>query len=118
MAPIVLALGLGACHGAEATFRPYDIRPSAVIGQGGTHETVKGIDLWTSGDPPRRYQVIGTIQLAGRASPEETLADKVREAGGNAAIRVMSYKDDQNSTPVRVAALQADATYYVVKYLD
>jgi hypothetical protein len=124
-----VVLLVAACNYTTATFRPYEARTSVVVGQGGAREVVKGIDLWTDGDPPRRYEILGTIQLQGYeryGSPTEVLADKVREVGGNGAIRVRASRDYHGAIAYNISAysagsiavFQTDATYYAVKYLD
>ena len=35
--------------------------PSEFTGRGGTVKTIDGIDMWTSGDPNRRFRVLGVI---------------------------------------------------------
>lgn len=68
---------------------PIDIRK----GDGGTKITKNGIDYWTSGTPPRRYQIIGRISDrrseewdGGHAVGSPSIARKVLKAGGNAVI--------------------------------
>ena len=64
-----------------------------VDGQGGSRTTANGIDFWTTGDPPRRYQIIGIIRdnrgtgaFFGNAIGSSGIAKKVREVGGDAVI--------------------------------
>jgi hypothetical protein len=42
-------------------FLAYQGNNSIVRGQGGTMKTVNGIDLWMTGTPPRRFQVLGSL---------------------------------------------------------
>lgn len=63
------------------------------VGEGGTKITKNGIDYWTSGAPPRRYQVMGLITDrrnedwdGGHAVGSPTVARKAKEAGGDAVI--------------------------------
>ena len=70
---------------------------SEFMGTGGTKRTVDGIDIWTTGTPPQRYKIIGTIQqnsttdssvvsaLAAMDS-ESSLIRDARRHGGDAII--------------------------------
>lgn len=84
-----------ASHPAEGKTRyePYEARNSVVEGQGGSRTEKDGVDFWTMGDPPRRYQIIGIIRdnrgtglFHGNAIGSSGIAKKVREVGGDAAI--------------------------------
>jgi len=93
----ILAIGLAiaAAQSAEAKtrFEAYEARDSIVEGSGGSRIEKDGVDFWTMGDPPRRYQIIGIIRdnrgtgpLHGNAIGSSGIAKKVREVGGDAAI--------------------------------
>ncbi len=125
---------------ARTRFEPYEARNSIVEGQGGSRTTTDGVDFWTTGDPPRRYQVIGIIRdnrgtglLHGNAVGSTGIAKKVREVGGDAVIMInqntsikgiwsqgqASYGDGQAfgstfSVPIR----ERMTTFFVVKYLS
>jgi hypothetical protein len=78
---------------ASIQFSTYQGDSVVNIGTGGTVITGHGIDYWTSGTPPRRYQVIGMISDrryelwdGGHAIGSPTVAGKVKAAGGNAVI--------------------------------
>jgi hypothetical protein len=43
-------------------FQSWEGRNSVVEGHGGTRKVVDGMDVWTHGDPPRRFQVLGIIE--------------------------------------------------------
>jgi hypothetical protein len=43
-------------------FQSWEGRNSVVEGHGGTRKVVDGMDVWTQGDPPRRFQVLGIIE--------------------------------------------------------
>lgn len=91
-----VALGLMpsvALAGAKITFSAYEGRPVIRTGEGGTRIQRNGIDYWTSGTPPRRYQVIGMVQDkrdeqwdGGHAIGSPSIASKVKNAGGDAVI--------------------------------
>lgn len=71
-------------------------------GRGGTRTTTDGIDFWTMGDPPRRYQVIGVITdkrgtglFAKQAIAASNVAKAVHDAGGDAAIVLSSERQNR-----------------------
>lgn len=51
-----------ALAGAKITYSAYEGPASVKTGEGGTKITKNGIDYWTSGTPPRQYEVIGMVQ--------------------------------------------------------
>lgn len=78
---------------AKNDFAVYEGQPVIKTGTGGTKISKHGIDYWTTGEPPRRYQVIGSIQDkrdefwdGGHAVGSPSIAGKVKKAGGNAVI--------------------------------
>lgn len=82
-----------AVAGAKIQYSAYEGPESIATGTGGTKITKNGIDYWTSGTPPRRYQVIGLVTDkrdeewdGGKAIGSPRLAGKVKKAGGNAVI--------------------------------
>ncbi len=91
----VLAFGSStpALAGAKIDFAIYEGQPKIAIGEGGTKMTKNGIDYWTTGTPPRRYQIIGFVQDkrdelmdSGHAIGSPNIAAKVKRAGGDAVI--------------------------------
>jgi hypothetical protein len=94
---ISLALAISASAPALAAakidFALYEGPPQIVVGKGGTKLTKNGIDYWTTGTPPRRYQIIGAVQDkrdelmdGGHAIGSPSIASKVKRAGGDAVI--------------------------------
>lgn len=78
---------------AGSTFAAYEGANSVVTGTGGTKVVDEGIDWWTAGDPPRKFQILGVITderrdkpLSGKAIGSKSIAKKVNEVGGNAVI--------------------------------
>ena len=65
---------------------------TVVKGRGGTEKTIDGVEFWESGDPERKYEVIGFLYEDGGAlwTSTESLRRKeaiiVKQNGGNAAI--------------------------------
>ena len=114
---------------AKARFETYEARNSIVDGNGGSRTAKDGIDFWTIGDPPRRYQIIGIIRdkrgtgvFHGNALASSKIAKMVREAGGDAVILL-----DENTTLKGVLSRgsgfaipiqQRTTTLAVVKYLE
>ena len=93
----ILALSFGvsapALAGAKIDFAIYEGQPRILTGEGGTKITKNGVDYWTTGTPPRRYQVIGFVQDkrdelldSGHAIGSPNIASKVKRAGGDAVI--------------------------------
>jgi len=78
---------------AKTDFAGYEGPPQVVQGEGGTKITKNGIDYWTTGTPPRRYQIIGFVQDkrdetwdGGQAIGSPSIAKKVKKAGGDAVV--------------------------------
>ncbi len=92
---LALALVAGAAS-ASPEFMSYEGRNSIHEGQGGERKTVEAVDFWMRGDPPRRYQVIGSLTNerhksgvwgAIRMSSLDTdIAKAAKAAGGDAVI--------------------------------
>lgn len=92
---LVIALLLMASSSANARpkFVAYEGKDSVSEGRGGTKLVSHGIDFWTTGEPPRRFQVLGVLTdnrsrglLHGDAVGSGSVAAKVKEAGGDAVI--------------------------------
>jgi len=74
----------------------YDGPDAIKQGHGGEKKVVDGVDFWLSGSPPRRFQVLGSIEderhktgLFGALSMsglENDIARQARSAGGDAVI--------------------------------
>lgn len=46
---------------ARAKFVTYEGKDAISEGRGGTKVVAHGVDFWTTGDPPKRFQVLGII---------------------------------------------------------
>lgn len=125
---VVLASALALPAVAGTTYAAYEGGDAITEGRGGTKVTTDGIDFWTSGAPPHRYQVLGILTdtrgtglLSGAAVGNSGLAKKVRELGGSAAV-VMGRDTQVHGAMViggNVAlARRATTQLMVVKYLD
>ena len=124
---------------AKTRYEAYEARNAVVEGQGGSRTTANGIDFWTTGDPPRRYQIIGIIRdnrgtgaFFGNAIGSSGIAKKVREVGGDAVILMNQnssvksvWSQGQASTlgnqtygsGVAIPIEERVTTFAVVKYL-
>lgn len=92
---IIAALVLSASSVAPAKqeYAAYEGRDAIQVGNGGTKITKNGIDFWTTGSPPHRYQVLGILTDArknrrfdGNVIGSESVAKKAIAAGGDAVI--------------------------------
>ena len=124
---------------ADPEFHLYESKaPLIKTGQGGERTVIDGIDVWTHGDPPKRYQVLGSLTderknhssfLGLVSNPAKRLnadiAQATKAAGGDAAILdteqdiVSSYMDlsDQNGGGPIVPLRRHQSRFIVVKYL-
>jgi hypothetical protein len=88
---------------ASPEFLAYEGRNAVHEGQGGERKTVEGIDFWFDGDPPKRFQVLGSISdrrmktglygMIRMSSLEKDIAKAAKAAGGDAVI-LQSAGDD------------------------
>ena len=91
---ILSAALIGGC--ASTNFQAYEGTNSIVHGRGGAKDTVDGVDIWTHGDPPRTFKVLGFIEderaddWASMPGLKRGVAQKAREQGGDAVILVSS----------------------------
>jgi hypothetical protein len=86
---LVLVVVLAGCSTTQ--FSKYE-GDSVRQGTGGTKTVVDGVDFWTNGTPPRKYQVLGIIKDQRLNKPlimisrDGTLASEVKKQGGDALI--------------------------------
>jgi hypothetical protein len=121
---------------AEPQFHPYETRgPMIKEGQGGERKIIDGIDIWAHGDPPRRYQILGSITDERSTAPvlfghgmtdlPRDIASAVKTAGGDAAILDSQadaitgvYSRSYDNGQVQTFADETrKSRYLVVKYL-
>lgn len=88
-----LALAVASPAAAGVQYSTYEGSDAVQTGTGGAKITKDGIDFWTEGTPPRRFQVLGILtdsrhdgSFSGNAIGSRGLAKRVREAGGDALI--------------------------------
>lgn len=102
-------------------FKRYYGRDAVVEGRGGEMESIEGVDYWTNGDPPRRYEIIGYIEdrrhasgLIGMArlkSLPKQAARMAKENGGDAIILVSSENDVIGYTSNASATVNGNSAY-------
>jgi hypothetical protein len=91
-----LALAFYTGPALASDFLTYEGRDAIHEGRGGERKSVDGIDFWMSGDPPRRYQVLGSIEdrrhqsgligLARMSALDHDMAKIAKANGGDAVI--------------------------------
>jgi hypothetical protein len=135
----LIVLGASAPAAAGRDFAGYEGPDAIKKGEGGTKITKNGIDYWTTGTPPRRYQVLGIMTdkryedwgVTVIGSP--SVAKLTLKIGGNAVI-LLDQKDKTvgtagfgsgsvagNSVFGSMFGINSDRTtsrLVVIKYLD
>lgn len=95
-AAVLLAVLSSGC--ATTTFLPYESTGTPVQGSGGTKMVVEGMEVWSNGEPPRKFNVIGVIEDERPGGPlpmaslTKDVVAKARESGGDAIIKVSNQK--------------------------
>jgi len=137
---ILFLATLAAPASAGKRFMAYEGRDAIQDGVGGTKVTTDGIDFWTTGTPPHRFQVIGIIDdkrgggwMAGKAIGAHSIAKMIRDAGGNAALvldqssavtgfvhggQATAYGNTAYGSGWTAAVEKISTRFVVVKYLD
>lgn len=125
-----LLLGAAILAGcAQVDYQPYEGRSdqTALEGQGGTRRTAGGVDIWSNGTPPRRYQILGVASvelgegIGHEAMVNSALASQVKRAGGDAAILLGADRTMSGVVPVGMmlaAVRQRTSRFQVIRYLD
>ena len=119
--PVIAAFVMTACsHTSFSEYRGADI----VQGKGGTVHVVDGIDFWDSGDPDRKYKILGAItderpnNLIGLLAGNRAIVKAVRERGGDGVIKGPTNRNfngiDLNNGMARTSL---ESRLLVVKYL-
>ena len=83
---ITASMLLSACA-AMVQFDPYEGENVPRLGQGGAKTVVDGMDVWTRGEPPRRYRIAGYLQVLQYPGTQALAVDRARQAGGAALIQ-------------------------------
>jgi hypothetical protein len=141
---LFVATGLmGMTHAALAQdFLAYEGKNAIHEGQGGEKKSVDGIDFWMNGDPPRRYELLGSLTderhksglwgMISMSNLDGDIAKAAKAAGGDAVIlageqdEVTGVVHSVNGTAGNGSfgatgfsrnIKQHDSRYLVVKYL-
>lgn len=115
---------------AKPKFAAYEGPDSIKTGEGGTRVTKGGVDFWTTGSPPRKYQIIG-IMTDSRYNWERSaigsagVAKQVLGLGGDAVV-LLGQKDKSSgvyaipagSSIIAGEDVKEITQLLVVKYLD
>ena len=95
---VAVLLGLASC--ATTTFTALPPQGEGVYeGRGGTKSVLDGMDIWSYGDPSRRYRVLGLIEDQRRGEAKQVgelgadVVSKARAVGGQALIQLSSRVD-------------------------
>ena len=130
---ILMAL-LGLLQGCATEYHDF-ARTAVITGTGGEKTSFHGIDLWTAGLPPQKFEVIGLITdnrpcgMIAMCSRHYQIASLARQHGGDALIlkfdrpgmrwRAPSNAPQGNSgTDLMTAPIvQEISKYYVIRYL-
>lgn len=136
LAVVLLVMPATAQAQAKIDFAQYEGVPLIETGEGGTKVAKNGIDYWTSGKPPRRYQVIGRISDrrdeewdGGHAVGSPKVARLVKAAGGSAVILLDQQDVGKGTSSIgslfgswgsffAMGSTKTTTTFAVVKYLD
>lgn len=136
LAVIAIAVSAATPALARVEYAAYDGPDSLRTGEGGTRVTQDGIDFWTTGTPPRRYQVMGILTDGrsnrlwdGHAVGSSGLARRAHDLGANALIVVGENQQDRGirggwfnngggGTFYGHRRVQTTTQFLVVRYID
>lgn len=113
----------------DTTFTPYQGSNQYPAGSGSV-KTVDGIDIWTTGDPDKRYKVIGIIEQSHRKTVSATFSfltgmglesELVEVAKKNGADAVVALSEKSQITGLNTRGTYAESTsttrYAAVQYI-
>jgi hypothetical protein len=135
---IAAAVTLSSCATSYYTYSGSGV----LVGQGGASTMVNGVELWITGSPPRKFQIIGYIEDTRPGGPipmamrNSQVAAKARAQGGdgvifnsdsseymgsvsssNATVWSNGYYGGVSSFGATVPIIKRTGRYYVIKYL-
>lgn len=109
---VVVALFVATPALSKTTFEQWEGKSKVFEGEGGTKIVANDIDFWTTGSPPRKFEIVGIIEddrgtgpLSGSAMRSEKVAKLIAKHGGTAAILL--------SRDTRVAGVIHDGQFSV-----
>lgn len=79
---------------ATTEYKVFEGKGNVIEGKGGTKVVVDGMEIWDSGEPPRKFKVLGIIDderpggLIPMSQLRSDMVKKAREAGGDAVVQV------------------------------
>lgn len=113
---------------AGPKFAAYEGRDAVQEGQGGTKIAKDGVDFWTTGTPPHRFQVLGVLTdergsglFSGDAIGSPGVVHKVRELGGDGVVFLGTESQVRGAMIIsgNLAVARTRTTQLlVIKYLD
>jgi hypothetical protein len=72
-------------------FRAFEGNGSLIEGKGGTKTVVDGMEIWDNGDPPRRFSILGYLEVKAQFGADfnflSRAVEMARQHGGDAIIR-------------------------------
>ena len=95
--PLIIAFA--SCAHVQQQFAAYEGSTNIFKGQGGTKITSEGIEFWTTGSPPRNYQVLGILtdqrrdQRFAASSFGSDVAAEAKRIGGDAVVILDEAKE-------------------------
>ena len=88
---VLLCAVLMASCGTLFVFRPFEGNGSLIEGKGGTKNLVDGMEIWDNGDPPRRFSILGYLEVKAAFGADFNFLRRAvgmaRQYGGDAIIR-------------------------------
>jgi len=94
---LTTVLLLAGCASATTEFKAFEgVQAGIMEGKGGAKTIVDGMEVWDSGEPPRKFKILGFIddnRSAGwfsvhMASVRDDVVEKARAAGGDAIVKM------------------------------
>jgi hypothetical protein len=122
LVPILMVLALGSVAAVADDFVAYEGKDAVQEGRGGEKKTVDGIDFWSNGAPPQKFQLLGYINdtrmksgLLGKmrmSGLESSIAKEAKKAGGDAVILMGTETETKGYVGLSNTNSQATSTTY------
>ena len=100
---LAASVAMSSVTASAAEFTRFEGPNSTFEGGGGEKRTVDGVDFWSNGEPPRRFQLLGYIEdkrhktglvgMVRMSGLESAIAKEAKDAGGDAVILVDSHAE-------------------------
>ncbi|MGZ4969198.1 MAG: hypothetical protein ACXV7H_06675 [Methylobacter sp.] len=95
---LTTVLLLAGCACVSTEYKAFQgVREGIIDGKGGSKVVVDGMEIWDSGEPPRKFKIMGFIDdnrgagwmyTHATSSVRDDIVEKAREAGGDAVIKM------------------------------